>query len=181
MGSQPRPAAGVREGLQREDLFTVVIEQFPTDTVDYADIVLPATMQTEHLDVHDGYGHMYLLAQPPGGRAARRVPVDDRDVPPAGARHGARRAALYDSDEQLARTLGSATVADGITSSACRRRLGAAQLRRSRSCRSPTASRRRRGKLEFFSERAARDGHDPLPGYTPPAEARRPTTSTRSR
>ena len=37
----------------REDLFTVVMEQFETDTVDYADIVLPATMQTEHLDVND--------------------------------------------------------------------------------------------------------------------------------
>ena len=65
----------MRRGLEREDLFTVVMEQFPTDTVDYADIVLPATMQTEHLDVNDGYGHMYVLAQPPGGRAARRVPV----------------------------------------------------------------------------------------------------------
>ena len=38
----------VRRALAREDLFTVVIEQVPTDTVDYADIVLPSTMQTEH-------------------------------------------------------------------------------------------------------------------------------------
>ena len=58
----------------------MVIEQFPTDTVDYADIVLPATMQTEHADLHDGYGHLYLLrgtsprSPPPG-----RVPADDRD------------------------------------------------------------------------------------------------------
>ena len=59
------------------------MEQFPTDTVDYADIVLPATMQTEHLDVNEGYGHMYVHLNRPGGRAARRVPVDDRDVPPA--------------------------------------------------------------------------------------------------
>jgi anaerobic selenocysteine-containing dehydrogenase len=49
----------VREGLSREDLFTVVLEQFPTDTTDYADIVLPATMQHEHADLHEGYGHLY--------------------------------------------------------------------------------------------------------------------------
>jgi anaerobic selenocysteine-containing dehydrogenase len=55
----------IRQGLAREDLFTVVIEQFPTDTVDYADIVLPSTMQTEHLDVHDGYGHLYLAWNEP--------------------------------------------------------------------------------------------------------------------
>ena len=59
MGSNPDQRR-VRAGLEREDLFTVVIEQFPTDTVDYADIVLPATMQTEHLDVNDGYGHVYV-------------------------------------------------------------------------------------------------------------------------
>src|SRR5918995_2740572 len=65
----------VRRALAREDLFTVVIEQVPTDTVDYADIVLPSTMQTEHLDVHDGYGHMYLAwnepAVAPPGDACR--------------------------------------------------------------------------------------------------------------
>ena len=55
----------VRRALAREDLFTVVIEQVPTDTVDYADIVLPSTMQTEHTDVHDGYGHLYLAWNEP--------------------------------------------------------------------------------------------------------------------
>src|SRR5262249_6744939 len=50
----------IRAGLAREDLLTVVIEHFPTDTVAYADIVLPATMATEHLDLTSSYGHMYL-------------------------------------------------------------------------------------------------------------------------
>lgn len=63
--------AGVLRGLAREDLFTVVVDQFPTDTVDYADLVLPTTMQTEHLDLHTGYGHLYLgwnepAVAPPG-------------------------------------------------------------------------------------------------------------------
>jgi anaerobic selenocysteine-containing dehydrogenase len=47
----------VLDGLRREDLFTVVHEQFPTDTVAYADIVLPATTQLEHFDIHGSYGH----------------------------------------------------------------------------------------------------------------------------
>jgi anaerobic selenocysteine-containing dehydrogenase len=55
----------VRRGLLRDDLFTVVLEQFPTDTADYADIVLPATTQLEHFDVHNSYGHLYVQANPP--------------------------------------------------------------------------------------------------------------------
>src|SRR3954454_2832146 len=104
MGSNPDQGR-VRAGLEREDLFTVVIEQFPTDTVDYADIVLPATMQTEHLDVNDGYGHVYVslnrkAVDPPGEclsttetfrRLARAM--------------GPTEPSLYDDDETLARTL----------------------------------------------------------------------------
>src|SRR5262245_42027374 len=49
----------VVQGFQRKDLFTVVLEHFMTDTADHADIVLPATTQVEHLDVHISYGHTY--------------------------------------------------------------------------------------------------------------------------
>ncbi|HYJ47882.1 MAG TPA: molybdopterin-dependent oxidoreductase, partial [Pyrinomonadaceae bacterium] len=59
----------VIEGLRREDLFTVVHEQFMTDTTDYADIVLPATTQLEHFDLHKAYGHLYLV-------------VNERAIPP---------------------------------------------------------------------------------------------------
>lgn len=63
---QANPAANVPDqsrvlaGLLREDLFTVVHEQVHTDTVDYADIVLPATTSFEHLDLYRSYGHYYL-------------------------------------------------------------------------------------------------------------------------
>ncbi len=50
----------VIQGLKRSDLYTVVHEQFFTDTVDYADIVLPATTFFEHKDLQGAYGHYYL-------------------------------------------------------------------------------------------------------------------------
>lgn len=50
----------IRRGLQRPDLFTVVAEHFHTDTVEYADIVLPATMQLEQADLQISYGHLYI-------------------------------------------------------------------------------------------------------------------------
>jgi anaerobic selenocysteine-containing dehydrogenase len=52
-------------GFQREDLFTVVLEHFMTDTADQADYVLPATTQLEHLDVHTTYGHTDVLWNTP--------------------------------------------------------------------------------------------------------------------
>jgi len=61
----------VRRGLQRDDLFTAVHEQFFTDTTDFADIVLPATTFFEHKDLVQAYGHYYLQVShqaidPPG-------------------------------------------------------------------------------------------------------------------
>ncbi len=61
----------VFRGLARPDLFTVVLEQFQTDTADFADIVLPATTFLEHDDLYFAYGHYYLqlarkAVEPPG-------------------------------------------------------------------------------------------------------------------
>jgi anaerobic selenocysteine-containing dehydrogenase len=68
-GSNPAASAPdqrrVRQGLAREDLFTVVIDHFQTDTADFADLLLPATMQTEHADLHNSYGHAYLAWNAP--------------------------------------------------------------------------------------------------------------------
>ena len=60
------PESGkVAQGFAREDLFTVVLEHFLTDTADHADYVLPATTQLEHWDAHSAYGHTYALLNRP--------------------------------------------------------------------------------------------------------------------
>ena len=51
----------VVKSFERDDLFTVVLEHFQTDTADYADYILPATTQLEHWDVHASYGHTDVL------------------------------------------------------------------------------------------------------------------------
>jgi anaerobic selenocysteine-containing dehydrogenase len=62
---------GLRRGMARDDLFTVVHEQFFTDTTDYADFILPATTFLEHTDVQGAYGHYFVqlskqAIDPPG-------------------------------------------------------------------------------------------------------------------
>ncbi len=52
-------------GLKRDDLFTVVHDPYFTDTTDYADLVLPATTQLEHMDLHKAYGNYYLQINQP--------------------------------------------------------------------------------------------------------------------
>ena len=69
----------VLDGLRREDLFTVVVEQFQTDTADYADLVLPTTTFLEHTDLYGAYGHHYVQlarpALPPPGEARSNVEI----------------------------------------------------------------------------------------------------------
>ena len=98
----PDQEAGAR-GLLREDLFTVVHEQFPTDTADYADIVLPATTQLEHFDIHKAYGHLYVSLNKPAiaplGESVSNTDLFRR----LAARMGFDDPCLRESDEQMAR------------------------------------------------------------------------------
>lgn len=93
----------VIRGLQREDLFTVVLEHFMTDTADLADIVLPATTQLEHLDIHFSYGHTDVLineaAIPPLGEAKPNTQIF-RELARA---LGFTEPCFADDDEALAR------------------------------------------------------------------------------
>ena len=99
-------------GFAREDLFTVVLEHFLTDTADHADYVLPATTQLEHWDVHTTYGHTYVLvnepAVPPLGQARSNAAI----FRALAARMGFEEPCFADSDEALARLAIHPEVAD---------------------------------------------------------------------
>ncbi|HWH81160.1 MAG TPA: molybdopterin oxidoreductase family protein [Burkholderiaceae bacterium] len=94
----------VVRGFARDDLFTVVLEHFMTDTADFADYVLPATTQLEHLDVHTSYGHTYAMfneaAVAPLGQAKPNTQIF-REL---AARMGFTEPCFADDDEALART-----------------------------------------------------------------------------
>jgi anaerobic selenocysteine-containing dehydrogenase len=162
----------VRRGLARDDLFTVVVEHFLTDTARYADIVLPATMQIEHRDLLIAYGHLYLAwnepATPPPGECLPTTEIFRR----LARRMSLEAAPLYDSDETMARQVldsGHPSLG-GITLEELRAR-GWMRLRYPDpfvpfATGFPTPS----GKLELVSERMAQAGLDPVAGYTPAHE-----------
>ncbi|PWB18224.1 molybdopterin oxidoreductase family protein [Comamonas sp. JNW] len=101
-------SAKVVQGFAREDLFTVVLEHFMTDTADYADYVLPATSQLEHWDIHTSYGHTDVLLNRPAiaplGQARSNAQIF-RDLAAQMARYDSAFAAPHfaDSDEELCR------------------------------------------------------------------------------
>ncbi|MBP6764772.1 MAG: molybdopterin-dependent oxidoreductase, partial [Rubrivivax sp.] len=96
-------SAKVARGFAREDLFTVVLEHFLTDTADHADYVLPATTQLEHWDAHTTYGHTYAMLNRPAiapvGQARSNAQIF-RDL---AARLGFDEPCFADSDETMAR------------------------------------------------------------------------------
>jgi anaerobic selenocysteine-containing dehydrogenase len=90
-------------GFRRDDLFTVVLEHFLTDTADHADYVLPATTQLEHWDAHTSYGHTYVLvnepALPPRGLSKSNAEIFRL----LAARMGFDEPCFRDSDEAMVR------------------------------------------------------------------------------
>jgi anaerobic selenocysteine-containing dehydrogenase len=156
-------------GMKREDLFTVVLEHFQTDTADYADYLLPATTQLEHWDLHRSYGHLYVSLNRPA------IAPLGQSLPNSGIFRRLAAAMNYDepcfqeSDETILRTLienqRHATYAT-VTWEALLRD-GYARLNLPQPYlpfaegNFPTPSR----KCEFYSEKMARDGYDPLPNY----------------
>jgi anaerobic selenocysteine-containing dehydrogenase len=93
----------VTQGFRREDLFTVVLEHFLTDTADHADYVLPATTQLEHLDVHLSYGHTYALINEPAIAPVGEAKPNTQVFRELAARMGFTEPCFADSDEAIAR------------------------------------------------------------------------------
>ncbi|MFV8750318.1 molybdopterin-containing oxidoreductase family protein [Nannocystaceae bacterium ST9] len=171
----PDQGAVVR-GLAREDLFTVVLEHFQTDTADWADLILPATTQLEHWDIVKPYGHLYLgLNRPaiaPVGESRSNAEIF-RNLAVA---MGFDEPCFRESDEAILRQF-VADQTDPALASITWERLSERGF-----CRLdvpepylpfaagefPTPS----GRCELFSESMAADGYDPLPSFSPTDVAR---------
>jgi anaerobic selenocysteine-containing dehydrogenase len=165
----------VLAGLRRDDLFTVVLEHFQTDTADFADVLLPATTQLEHEDIHKAYGHLYLMYNPPAiahlGEALPNAEIFRRIAAAMGVNEPAVRA----TDEEILReTLATATAAvSNISLEELRERgsiridVPAPHMPWATGTHVPTPS----GKIEIDSSAVAKLGLDPLPSYVPPHES----------
>jgi anaerobic selenocysteine-containing dehydrogenase len=163
----------VRRGLAREDLFTVALEHFQTDTADWADVVLPATTQLEHWDVHFAYGHLYATLNRPAIAPLGECRSNAEIFRGLAARMGLDEPEFADDDLALVRQA-LATTDDrmtGVTFDALMQH-GWVRLNVPRPFVPyadggfPTPS----GKCELYSARMEAAGHDPLPTYTPPFE-----------
>ena len=164
----------VLRGLAREDLFTVVLEHFQTDTADWADILLPATTQLEHWDLHLSYGHHYLTLNRPSIAPMGEAKPNSEIFRLLAQRMGLEEPSLRDDDLTL---IAQAIPANhekfrGVTLDALMER-GWMRL----NVPSPylpfangeflTPS----GKCEFYSKRLEEIGLDPVPTYIPPYES----------
>jgi len=96
-------SARVASGFAREDLFTVVLEHFLTDTADHADLVLPATTQLEHWDAHTAYGHTYALLNEPAISPLGLARSNAAIFRALAARMGYTEGCFADDDETMAR------------------------------------------------------------------------------
>ena len=177
--------AAVLRGMAREDLFTVVHEQFFTDTADYADIVLPATTFLEHQDFQGAYGHYYVQlseqAIEPLGEARSNVWMFSQ----LAQRMGFTEPCFLDTpEEMIAQGLRAGDPESqhpwlaGITGETLKAAGGAQRLRFEQDGSErflpfaegpfPTAS----GRIEFYSATLAAQGVDPLPAFVAALESR---------
>jgi anaerobic selenocysteine-containing dehydrogenase len=166
----------VAQGFAREDLFSVVLEHFQTDTADYADILLPATTQLEHLDVVKPYGHYYMMANNPAIAPLGECRPNSEIFRSLAKAMGYTEPCFGDSDEAIAQ----AAIAQDWDFDAVRtagwKRIGPPKgAARFADGGFDTPS----GKVEFYSARAAGLGLDPLPDYIVPQEDTRSAAAVR--
>ncbi len=172
----------VVEGLKRPDLFTVVHEQFLTDTTDYADIVLPATTFLEHKDLVPSYGHLHLQLSSQAIEALGESCSNAELFRRLAARMGMEDECLRASDDQLIddalaveQTSAGHTFIEGITREALEREHSIAlNVPRNNGAYLPFADgfATPSGKAELYSEALAAAGLDPVAAFSAPAESR---------
>lgn len=161
-------------GLAREDLFTVVLEHFQTDTADWADIVLPATTQLEHWDLHLAYGHHYVSLNRPSIAPVGQAKPNSEIFRLLAARMGMTHEALRDDDLTMIRQalasqspkLQGVSLEELLERGWMRLNVPTPYLPYADGA-FPTPS----GKCEFRSARMVELGFDPLPDYIAPYES----------
>jgi anaerobic selenocysteine-containing dehydrogenase len=163
----------VLRGMMRDDLFTVVHEQFYTDTTDYADVVLPATTFLEHKDIQGAYGHYFLQlseqAIAPLGEARSNVWLFSQ----LAQRIGFTEPCFRDSVDDLIDQALDTPSMNGVTRQQLEagkriRHVPEEELPFSQGGLSTPS-----GKVEFYSSALAAQGLEPLPEFHPPDESRR--------
>jgi anaerobic selenocysteine-containing dehydrogenase len=155
------PESGkVVQGFAREDLFTVVLEHFQTDTADYADYILPATTQLEHWDLHTSYGHTDILLNQPAIAPVGQARTNTDIFRALAQRMGFSESCFDDDDLTLCRTaLGDAQgFAQLLEHGFVAVPMSDAPFAQGGF---PTPS----GRCEFFSPRLAAMGQDGLPDH----------------
>jgi anaerobic selenocysteine-containing dehydrogenase len=164
----------VLRGLAREDLFTVALEHFQTDTCDWADIVLPATTQLEHWDLHLAYGHHYVSLNRPSIAPIGEAKPNSEIFRLLAARMGMTHDAVRDDDLTIIRQalaskspkLRGVTLDELLARGWMRLDVPTPYLPYAEGA-FPTPS----GKCELESARMAELGLDTLPDYIPPYES----------
>ena len=159
-------SAQVVQGFARDDLFTVVLEHFQTDTADYADYILPATTQLEHWDVHASYGHTDVLLNRPAIAPLGEARTNTQIFRQLAHHMGFTEPCFHDDDAALCRTAyGDAVDFDQLLEKGfVTLALPDAPFANGQF---PSVS----GKCEFFSARLAQQGQDGLPDHVPNHEA----------
>ena len=152
----------VVQGFAREDLFTVVLEHFQTDTADYADYILPATTQLEHWDVHLSYGHTDVVLNRPAIQPVGEARSNAQIFRDLAARMGFTEPCFADSDETLCRQAFGDAVDFALLETQ-----GFATLALPDAPFAEGGFATPSGKCEFFSARLAAQGLDGLPDHLP--------------
>ncbi len=152
----------VVQGFAREELFTVVLEHFQTDTADYADYILPATTQLEHWDIHTTYGHTDVVLNRPAIAPVGQARSNTAIFRELAARLGFTEPCFADDDLTLVRqAFGEKVNFDELLKQGfATMTLADAPFAQGGF---PTPS----GKCEFFCQRLVDLGQDGLPDYLP--------------
>jgi anaerobic selenocysteine-containing dehydrogenase len=159
-------SAKVAQGFAREDLFTVVLEHFQTDTADYADYLLPATTQLEHWDVHMSYGHTDALLNRPAIAPLGEAKTNTQIFRELAQHMGFTNPCFTDTDEALCRMAYGQAIDFEVLLKAGFATVPTADAPFAQG-HFPTPS----GKCEFYSARLAAQGLDGLPDHVPNYEA----------